>query len=83
VDDRLAAADIAETLRAAVRALPAEQREVLLLVAWEDLTPSEVAIVLDLPPGTVRSQLHRARRALAEQATVLTEVKQFNHVKET
>jgi RNA polymerase sigma factor (sigma-70 family) len=83
VDDRLAAADIAETLRAAVRALPAEQREVLLLVAWEDLTPSEVAIVLDLPPGTVRSHLHRARRALAEQATVLTAVKQFNHVKET
>ena len=83
VDERLAAADIAETLRVAVRALPAEQREVLLLVAWEDLTPSEVAIVLDLPPGTVRSHLHRARRALAEQSAVLTAVRQFNHAKET
>ena len=83
VDERLAAADIAEGLRVAVRALPAEQREVLLLVAWEGLTPSEVATVLDLPSGTVRSHLHRARRALAEQATVLTAVKQFNHAKET
>jgi RNA polymerase sigma factor (sigma-70 family) len=83
VDDRLAVADIAETLRAAVRVLPEQQREVLLLVAWEDLTPSEVAVVLDIPPGTVRSHLHRARRALAEQAPVLSAIEQFNLTKES
>jgi RNA polymerase sigma factor (sigma-70 family) len=83
VEDRLAAADMAATLRAAVQALPEQQREVLLLVAWEDLTPSEVAVVLDIPPGTVRSHLHRARRALAGQAPVLTAIDQFNRAKES
>jgi len=39
-------------------------REVLLLVAWEQLTPAEAAAVLGVPPGTARSRLHRARAAL-------------------
>jgi RNA polymerase sigma-70 factor (ECF subfamily) len=37
---------------------------VLLLVAWEQLTPAEAASVLGVPPGTARSRLHRARAAL-------------------
>jgi len=48
----------------AVRALPPEEREVLLLVAWEQLTPTQAALVLGIPPGTARSRLHRARAAL-------------------
>jgi RNA polymerase sigma-70 factor (ECF subfamily) len=48
----------------ALRALPAAEREVLLLVAWEQLTPAEAAAVLGVPQGTVRSRLHRARAAL-------------------
>ena len=34
----------------------------LLLVAWADLTYEEVAEALDIPVGTVRSRLNRARR---------------------
>ena len=64
IDDRLDAAGRAKAVVAAVRALPAAEREVLLLVAWEQLSPAEAAQVLGLPQGTVRSRLHRARARL-------------------
>jgi RNA polymerase sigma factor (sigma-70 family) len=66
VIDRLdsAAAASSRELAYAVRALPPEEREVLLLVAWEQLTPAQAAGVLGIPPGTARSRLHRARAAL-------------------
>jgi RNA polymerase sigma-70 factor, ECF subfamily len=48
----------------AVRALPPDERDVLLLVAWEQLTPAQAAEVLGIPQGTARSRLHRARAAL-------------------
>jgi RNA polymerase sigma-70 factor (ECF subfamily) len=44
--------------------LPAEQREVLLLVAVEGLEYREAASVLGIPVGTVMSRLSRARDAL-------------------
>jgi RNA polymerase sigma factor (sigma-70 family) len=64
VNARLDSAAWARSLAAAVRALPASEREVLLLVAWEQLTPAEAADVLGIPQGTARSRLHRARTAL-------------------
>ena len=64
VVDRLDSAARARVLVSAVRALPAAERDVLLLVAWEQLTPAEAAVVLGVPQGTVRSRLHRARAAL-------------------
>ncbi|HEV3000739.1 MAG TPA: sigma-70 family RNA polymerase sigma factor [Solirubrobacteraceae bacterium] len=50
----------------ALAALPARQRDVLLLFAWADLDYAEIATALGVPVGTVRSRLHRARRRLAE-----------------
>jgi RNA polymerase sigma factor (sigma-70 family) len=64
VDARLDSDARARALAAAVRALRASDREVLLLVAWEQLTPAEAADVLGIPQGTARSRLHRARTAL-------------------
>ena len=49
---------------AAIRRLPVEQREVLLLVALEQLSYAETAAALDIPVGTVMSRLHRAREHL-------------------
>ncbi len=43
-------------------ALPARQRDVLLLHAWAELSLAEIAVALDLPAPTVRSHIHRARR---------------------
>lgn len=50
----------------AIEALPDGEREALLLFAWEDLSYQSVAEALDLPIGTVRSRLNRARAQLRE-----------------
>ena len=50
----------------ALRALPAEQREVVLLVSIEDLTYQEVSRALDIPIGTVMSRLSRGRERLRQ-----------------
>ncbi|WP_345438740.1 RNA polymerase sigma factor [Actinoallomurus vinaceus] len=49
-------------LAKALASLPARDRDVLLLVAWADLSYEETASALDIPIGTVRSRLNRARR---------------------
>jgi len=64
VVDQLDSAARAQALIPALRALPAPERDVLLLVAWEQLSPAEAAMVLGIPQGTARSRLHRARAAL-------------------
>jgi RNA polymerase sigma-70 factor (ECF subfamily) len=46
--------------------LPEHQREVITLFYLEEKNVKDVAKLLDLPEGTVKSHLHRARRALAE-----------------
>jgi RNA polymerase sigma factor (sigma-70 family) len=66
VDDRVTAAMLAPRLAAGLARLTRDQREVLLLSAWAGLTHEEIAAVLDIAPGTVRSRLSRARAALRE-----------------
>ncbi|WP_053735521.1 RNA polymerase sigma factor [Nocardia sp. NRRL S-836] len=44
--------------------LRVEEREVLLLTAWGELTPAEIAVALAVPVATVRTRLHRARARL-------------------
>ncbi|GAA1298178.1 DNA-directed RNA polymerase sigma-70 factor [Planotetraspora silvatica] len=65
-DDRVAAGVTARAARPllarALAGLPARDRNVLLLVAWSDLSYEEVAQALGVPIGTVRSRLNRARR---------------------
>jgi RNA polymerase sigma factor (sigma-70 family) len=63
-DDRLTAAATSRAVAAAVAALTSEQRDVLLLVAWAGLTYDQVAQALEVPEGTVRSRLNRARARL-------------------
>jgi RNA polymerase sigma factor (sigma-70 family) len=53
-----------DAVRAALERLTETDREVLLLSAWEELEPTEIAQILDLAPVTVRSRLHRARKRL-------------------
>jgi len=54
-----------EELWRAVMALPVKFREVLLLETRYEMSLAEIATVLDLPLGTVKSRLARARRKLA------------------
>lgn len=51
----------------AMRRLPLELQEVLELHYWEELGTRELAIALEIPQGTVKSRLRRAREALREQ----------------
>jgi RNA polymerase sigma factor (sigma-70 family) len=62
VDERLTAAATGRALAEAIAELPADQRDVLLLAAWADLSYEEIAVALRVPIGTVRSRLSRARR---------------------
>jgi RNA polymerase sigma-70 factor (ECF subfamily) len=62
LDARLLLPRVAE----AIEALPDGEREALLLFAWEDLSYQDVAEALELPIGTVRSRLNRARAQLRE-----------------
>jgi RNA polymerase sigma factor (sigma-70 family) len=57
------AGEAAEALRA-MGELGEEDRELLFLVAWEGISPSEAAKVLDISSLAARSRLHRARRRL-------------------
>lgn len=58
---RVAAAELVAALLAE---LDGDQRDVLLLHVWEDLSYEEIAIALEIPVGTVRSRLARARARL-------------------
>lgn len=53
-----------DDLRAALRRLPDDQRETLELVFYHDLSGPEVAEVMGISPGTVKSRLHRAKALL-------------------
>jgi RNA polymerase sigma-70 factor (ECF subfamily) len=58
---------------AALAQLRPADRDLILLVAWDELTPAQAAQVLGLRPVTARSRLHRARqrlRALLQESPV-------------
>ena len=53
-------------LASALRGLPAEQRETLLMRFVDDMTLQEIADALNIPLGTVKSRLHHALKTLRE-----------------
>ena len=58
-------------LRRALGGLSEDDQEIMRLVAWDGLTPRQVATVLGCPDGTIRARLHRARRRLADRLAEL------------
>lgn len=73
VSDRLDAINELTEVRRRLDGLSDSHREVLLLVVWEELSYDEIAAVLDVPIGTVRSRLARARQNLAPDGTLPAE----------
>jgi RNA polymerase sigma factor (sigma-70 family) len=65
-DERLDAARARPRLLRALSELSGEERDALLLMVWADLSYDEIARALQVPIGTVRSRLHRARRRMRE-----------------
>lgn len=54
-------------IRRAVAALPPHYREVFVLAQFEELSYPEVAVILEIPVGTVKSRMHAAYRLLRER----------------
>ncbi len=67
VDSRPAAAALAR--------MPEDERELLLLVAWEGLDGAAVAAVLGCSRNAARIRLHRARRRFARELTAADDLK--------
>jgi RNA polymerase sigma-70 factor, ECF subfamily len=57
--------DLDPELAQGLRALPEKDREALLLIAWDDLTPALAAASLGITSAAFRVRLHRARRRLS------------------
>jgi RNA polymerase sigma factor (sigma-70 family) len=65
-DELAEPADLA-AVRAALGALDGRDQEILRLVAWDGLTPTQAAVVLGCSAGAARVRLHRARQRLARE----------------
>jgi len=64
-DERVAAAQHHTRVLACVEQLPAKERQVLMLSAFEELTSVEIASILGITESSVRSRLFRARNLMA------------------
>ncbi len=82
-DDRLDAELGIRRLASALRRMPARDRDALLLYAWGDLDYEGVARALDVPIGTVRSRLNRARRQLRQASGRDASAKEVEHGRES
>jgi RNA polymerase sigma-70 factor (ECF subfamily) len=61
------ATERAALVRAAVKQLPADLREVIILCEWQDLSAAEAAAVLDTTPKAIDNRLYRARNLLRDR----------------
>jgi RNA polymerase sigma factor (sigma-70 family) len=66
-------------IRGVLAELSDEDRELVTLIAWEGLTPTQAAAVLGLAPGTARVRLHRARTRLRAALPAPAEAEETDH----
>ena len=78
-----AGGDLDEELAEALARLSAADRELVLLNAWDGLTPAEIAVVLRRPAGVIRVRLHRARKRLRTRLGEAEAEDESNRVRES
>jgi RNA polymerase sigma-70 factor (ECF subfamily) len=66
-DDLATAADVGAEVRAAIEELDDEYKQVILMRDLQDMSYEEISELLAIPPGTVRSRLHRGRERLRDK----------------
>jgi RNA polymerase sigma factor (sigma-70 family) len=76
---RVAATGQRRAIAAALARLSAADRDTLLLVDWAELSYDQAALALDVPVGTVRSRLNRARRKIREALDDIHSVRPEEH----
>lgn len=75
-DDRMSRSEDVEQLQNAMGRLSEEHRTVLILREMQQLDYDAISEVLELPIGTVRSRIHRAREQLKQQLEFLMDKKE-------
>ena len=76
----LTAQSVRSSLSKALARLAEPDRDVLLLIAWEQLSYEEVARALEIPVGTVRSRLHRARTKIRQALAGTSAAKTYEEI---
>ena len=66
-DDRHETSDRADALLPALHTLREEDREILMLVAWEELSHAEIGEAMGISANAVAIRVHRARKRLADR----------------
>jgi RNA polymerase sigma-70 factor (ECF subfamily) len=69
--DSLTRTETIEAVRAAVRSLPPQYREVIVLCELQEMDYAAAAGIIQCPIGTVRSRLHRARTLLSTKLAAM------------
>jgi RNA polymerase sigma-70 factor (ECF subfamily) len=69
--DSLTRTETIEAVRAAVRSLPPQYREVIVLCEFQEMEYAAAAGIIQCPIGTVRSRLHRARTLLSAKLAAM------------
>ncbi|MFN3785677.1 MAG: RNA polymerase sigma factor [Thiothrix sp.] len=72
---------LAEYVRAAVETLPVGQRQVMTLVDLEGCSYEQVALILDIPQGTVMSRLSRARETMKKRLQGLQQTDNVHYLR--
>lgn len=78
-ESRLMTRDQNADLHALIDALPEELRVPLVLGSFDDLNSREIAAILEIPEGTVRTRQQRARQLLRQKLEVLLHAKEAHH----
>ena len=72
-DEQLAGAEMQQMLERLIAGLPEDLRHTLELSTVQELNSAEIAEVMKIPEGSVRTRLFRARKQLKEKLAVLLE----------
>ena len=74
-DERMESQDNQRKVQQALNQLDDDDRRIIVLKDIEDRSYDDIAEILDIPKGTVRSRLHRARLALKEKLKTFVNAK--------
>ncbi len=66
LDDRIDRSEQIRRLRKAMAKLPIREQAIINLFYWEDMKYEDIAVVMSVPVGTVKTWLFRAKRSLKE-----------------
>jgi RNA polymerase sigma factor (sigma-70 family) len=72
-DEAIVGREVAKALERLIPLLPRRLRDVVTLSTGEDMSPTDIAAVLEISEAAVRSRLFRARQILREKLGVLLE----------